>query len=131
MGGVVRGGAGVLFRLCEIGPRIRRVWEGTRRESRQLTCMTISEGNRDAARRKRLESVDWIRGEARFRLLAIRDHRRPRLFEPADRIADSAVVQLPHVVLSDSARGELLHACDEIGGPGNASDGFCRYCHEA
>src|SRR5437899_1420609 len=60
-----------------------------------------------------------------------RDDGRPGLFEPADRIADSAVVQVPHLVLRDSARGELLHAVDELGRPGNASDGFCRYCHEA
>src|SRR2546426_9832367 len=48
----------VLLRLFEISHRVRPVLERTRREFRQLSCMTISEGNRDAAWRERLEAVD-------------------------------------------------------------------------
>src|SRR5207237_5346171 len=127
--GLLHGHSRVFLRFLQVGHRVSSVLERTRCEFRQLARMSISEWNRDAAWRQRLEPMNWIRRKAGLRLLAVADDRRSGFFKPADRIANSAVISRAHLVLRDSARGELLHSVDQLGRPGNASDGFCGYCH--
>jgi hypothetical protein len=53
----------------------------------KLACMPIFKGNDDSVEGEACRTVQRIRRETRLGLFTIRDDRRARVFEPADRIA--------------------------------------------
>src|SRR5207302_859294 len=66
-----------------------------------------------------------------LRLLPVADHRGLGRFEAFDGVADALVLEAGELVARQPAGGELLHPRDQLGGPGNAADGFRGNGHRA
>src|SRR5213082_1285370 len=93
----------------------------------------VSVGERDghAVGREAREPVNRVGGEAGLGLLPVADHRGLGRFEAFDGVTDALVLEPGELVAREAAGGELLHCRDELGGSGNAADGFGGNGHRA
>ena len=100
------------------------VIEGPGDQARQLAGVTIGEGDGDAIWRQIRKSVDGIGGEARLRLFSVGDHRRPRLLEEPNGIAERVGVKGLEFVRCQAARLKVADGRNQFRGSRNASDGL-------
>jgi hypothetical protein len=64
--------------------------------------------------RKVAESIERVGHEARLRLLAVRDQRRPGRLESLDGVAQCGIHQLLHLVVADGTRRSGAHSLDHV-----------------
>ena len=112
--------------LCrrQVAVRVTAEPEGSRRELRELSRVTICERDHGAVGCQVLQPFERIGREARLRLFSVGDHGRARSLEPLDRVAQRSVLEFVEPFGRELASTEGRHAVDEFLGSGDAADGF-------
>ena len=93
-------------------------------ESGKESDVSVRERNRHAIRRKVLQAIDGIGGEAVLGLFAIRDDRRSGGFQTPNSVLDGRIVERIQFWLRDVPGSEALDSLDQCRRSRNASYGF-------